>query len=327
VPRIIITPGEPAGIGPDITLRIAEKAWDAELVVVCDPDLLLSRASLLQTPIELSIADLTKPFTNHRPGILKIIPVKLGAPCQVGELNPDNASYVIRCLEIATQCCLKNEADALVTGPVQKSVLNAANIPFMGHTEFLAAQCGVSDVVMLFVVNSLKVALLTTHIPLKHVPDMITHDTIFRTVTILHNELQSRFGITQPRILLCGLNPHAGENGYLGREEMDIIQPAVEILRNKNINILGPLPADTIFTEKYLKSADAILAMYHDQALPVVKYIGFNHAVNVTLGLPIIRTSVDHGTALDIAGTQNADTGSLIEAIRLAIELAKRKNL
>lgn len=322
-PRIIITLGEPAGIGPDIVLQIAKEQWPAELVVVGDPDLLQTRATQLQIPIELADADLTKPPELHRTETLKITPVKLAAPCIPGELNPLNAQYVIRCLELATDYCTTQQADALVTGPIQKSILNAAGIAFVGHTEFLAERCKTPQVIMLFVVNSLKVALLTTHIPLSQVPQAITRDAIINTVQLLHLALQDNFGIKNPCILVTGLNPHAGEKGYLGREEIDIIEPAIHYLSKKDIRVLGPLPADTIFTEKYLQSADVILAMYHDQALPVVKYIGFNDAVNVTLGLPIIRTSVDHGTALDVAGTNKANAGSLRSAIKLAIELSQ----
>lgn len=327
MPRIIITPGEPAGIGPDIVLAAAQKAWPAECIVICDPEVLTSRAEVLKIPIQLELADLNKPAEDHKPGVLKIIPVKLKSPCKPGELNPDNATYVITCLTMATDYCLQGKADALVTGPIQKSIINAAGIPFMGHTEFLAARAKVSDVLMLFVVDSVKVALVTTHIPLSDVPKAVTHDAIISKAELLYRELKTRFGIANPKILVAGLNPHAGENGYLGREEIETIEPALHLLRAKNIDILGPLPADTLFTEKQLTSADAVLAMYHDQALPVVKYMGFNHAVNVTLGLPFIRTSVDHGTALDIAGTNKADAGSMMHAIQLAVQLSKRKKI
>ena len=324
-PRLIITLGEPAGIGPDVVLQIAQAHWQAELVVVGDPDLLKSRATQLQIPIQLTEANLTQPAKAHETGTLKIIPISLAAPCVAGELNPDNAHYVIRCLELATDYCLTGQANALVTGPIQKSILNTAGIPFIGHTEFLAERCQTPHVLMLFVVNSLKVALVTTHIPLAQVPEAITRDAIISTVQLLHQSLQNDFGIKQPRILVCGLNPHAGEQGYLGREEIEVIEPALQILRKEYIDVQGPLPADTIFTEKHLQSADVILAMYHDQALPVVKYLGFNDAVNVTLGLPIIRTSVDHGTALDIAGTNQANAGSLKSAIKVAIELTQNR--
>ncbi len=321
IPRIIITPGEPAGIGPDIVLQIAQEKWPAELIVVCDPDLLLQRSKQLQLPIELKTLDLNQSATPHQPGVLKIIPIKLKAPCIAGQLNPENAKYVINSLELATDYCLQHKAHALVTGPIHKAVMNDAGIQFSGHTEFLAQRCNAEQALMLFVVDKLKVALATTHIPLAEVPKKITIELLVSQLRLLHSELQNRFSQNNPHILVCGLNPHAGESGHLGLEEIEIIAPALNILRSENIDVTGPLPADTIFTEKYLKSADAIFAMYHDQALPVVKYLGFDRAVNVTLGLPIIRTSVDHGTALDISGTGEANAGSLFAAIQLAISL------
>lgn len=317
----MITPGEPAGIGPDITLKTAQQAWPAELIVVSDPELLNQRAAQLGIPLSLEIFDVNKPSAQHRPGHLKIIPVSLSETCHPGQLNQANASYVLRCLELATDSCLKNEAQALVTGPIHKGVLNEAGIKFTGHTEFLAHHCHAPEVIMLFVTDQMKVALVTTHLPLSQVPKAITAEKIINISSLLHRELQSCFKLADPKILVCGLNPHAGEMGHLGREEIDVIEPAIQQLRQKNINVIGPLPADTIFTEKYIKSADVILAMYHDQALPVVKYQGFGNAVNVTLGLPIIRTSVDHGTALDIAGSGQADADSLAAAIRVCLQL------
>ncbi len=306
--RIIITPGEPAGVGPDITAQVLQKQWPAELIVVCDPDLLMTRAKKLGLTI---------------PAAVTILPVKLATPSEPGKLNRANANYVLHCLETAADACLQQRADALVTGPVHKGVMNDANLHFTGHTEFLAQRCNVKQAVMLFVTPQTKVALATTHLPLAHVPKAITKEKLQTVLRIMHSELQKKFGIAQPNILVCGLNPHAGEQGHLGREEIDIIEPALKELRTENIAVLGPLPADTVFTEKYLTSADAVLAMYHDQALTVVKYLGFGNAVNVTLGLPIIRTSVDHGTALDAAGTAHADAGSLSAALQLAIELAE----
>lgn len=323
-PRILITPGEPAGIGPDIVVQLAQQAWPAELVVVTDPDMLLARAKQLRLPLQLTEISLSNSPTTHTLGVLKIIPVKLAAPCTPGKLNIANASFVIECLGLATDFCLAHKADALVTGPVQKSIINEAGIAFTGHTEFLAAHCQASRVLMLFVVNQLKVALVTTHLPLSQVPKAITQEKLINITRLLNTELKNRFGIKHPHILVAGLNPHAGEQGHLGHEEIDIIEPALTLLRKENIQVTGPLPADTLFTQKYLETADAVLAMYHDQALPVVKHIGFDHAVNVTLGLPIIRTSVDHGTALDIAGTpQLVNSGSMQEAIRLAIKLVQ----
>ncbi len=319
IPRIIITPGEPAGIGPDIVLQIAQKQWSAEVIVVCDPALLLERSKQLQLPIQLTTLDLSQAASLHQPGVLKIIPLKLSAPCKAGQLNADNASYVISSLELATDYCLQHKAHALVTGPIHKAILNDAGILFSGHTEFLARRCDAKQALMLFVIDKLKVALATTHIPLADVPKKITLPHLLSTIRLLHNELQKRFSQPNPHIFVCGLNPHAGESGYLGQEEIEVITPALNILRSEKINVTGPLPADTIFTENYLKSADAILAMYHDQALPIVKYLGFDRAVNITLGLPINRTSVDHGTALDLAGTGKANAGSLAAAIQLAI--------
>lgn len=323
--RIVITPGEPAGVGPDVTLRIAQRAWPVELIAVCDPDLLTTRAKELGLKIKLIPWDANAPATVHTQGTLNIIPVKLQTPAKSGQLNVDNAPYVIRCLEMATDLCLQKKTDALVTGPVHKSIINAAGIPFSGHTEFLAERCKAPQVLMLFVVNEFKVALVTIHIPLANVASAITITKLTDTITLLHDELKNRFNLHNPHILVCGLNPHAGENGLLGREEIEIIEPALKLLRANKMHLSGPLPADTVFTEKYIKNADAIVAMYHDQALPVVKYAGFNHAVNVTLGLPIIRTSVDHGTAIDIAGTPLADAGSMASAISLAIDFAMRR--
>lgn len=304
--RIILSPGEPAGIGPDIIIQIAQQSWPAELMVVGDPTLFAERAQLLKLPL---------------PPSLKIIPVSLNTTCHPGVLDKKNASYVIECLKIATDHCLQQKNSALVTGPIHKGILNEAGISFQGHTEFLADYCHAQHVVMLFVTPKMKVAVATTHIPLSAVPKAITPEKLTLTLRTMHRGLIDVFKCSNPKILVCGLNPHAGENGHFGREEIDVIEPTLAALRAENINAIGPLSADTIFTEKYLTTADAILAMYHDQALPVVKFSGFKHAVNITLGLPIIRTSVDHGTALDVAGSQQADPGSLAAAIRLAIEL------
>lgn len=325
LPRIIITPGEPAGVGPDVTVKIAQQHWPAELIIVADPELLTSRAKILNLPLTLEKIDFTKPPTRHVPGALKIFPVELNTPSTAGTANVENAAYVLKCLETATDFCLEKKAAALVTGPVNKSIINDAGIAFTGHTEFLANRCRSNDVIMLFVADQIKVALVTTHLPLAQVPAAITEKKLTQTIKLLHAELQKQFALTNPKILVCGLNPHAGENGHLGQEEITTIIPVLEKLRAENIDVAGPLPADTIFTEKYLSQADAILAMYHDQALPVVKYLGFGHAVNVTLGLPIIRTSVDHGTAFDVAGTEQADAGSLVAAIELAIQLVAAK--
>jgi 4-hydroxythreonine-4-phosphate dehydrogenase len=322
VTRIVLTPGEPAGIGPDVTLQIAQQLWPAEIIVVADPELLTTRARQLNLTIKLTPVDFNSPATPNAVGELKILPVTLNTPCVPGQLDVKNAFYVMECLRIASDLCLQKKAAALVTGPVHKSIINAANIPFTGHTEFLAEHCNAKQVIMLFVVDDLKVALATTHLALKDVPGAITKNHLLTLIRLLDSELKSKFHLAQPGILVCGLNPHAGEKGLLGQEEIDIITPALDQLRAEQINVSGPLPADTIFTPQQLSQADAILAMYHDQALPVVKYLGFDRAVNVTLGLPIIRTSVDHGTALDLAGSGLTHPGSLKAAIGLAISLS-----
>lgn len=320
--RILITPGEPAGIGPDITISIAQKAWDAELIVIADPKLLQERATQINLPLQLIEADLKQPAAMHQAGTLKIIPCYLQQTVIPGVLSADNVVYVIETLQLAAKLCLDHSVNALVTGPVNKSIINQAGISFKGHTEFLAQAANVPLTVMLFVVDQLKVALLTTHLSLADVPKAITREHLSTTLMVLHDDLRDRFKVISPRISVCGLNPHAGENGYLGREEIDTITPLLAELREQNYNIQGPLPADTLFTPKVLAETDAVLGMYHDQVLPIVKYIGFGHAVNMTLGLPFIRTSVDHGTALDIAGTGKADAGSLQKALELAIKLA-----
>lgn len=321
-PRILITPGEPAGIGPDIVVQIAQQSWPAEIVVIADPELLQARAQQLQLPLTLIPFDEHLTASVNPAGALKIISVPLNTACEAGKLNQANAAYVLRTLEIAADYCQKKIAHAVVTGPVHKGIMNDAKIVFSGHTEFFAEHSGSGQPIMLFVTPQIKVALLTTHLALADVPRAITQEKLKTIVHILQTELQKKFKITHPRILVCGLNPHAGEQGHLGREEIEIIEPALNALRAEKINVIGPLSADTIFTEKKLAEADVVLAMYHDQALPVVKYMGFGNAVNVTLGLPFIRTSVDHGTALDVAGTKQADAGSLAAALQLAITLS-----
>lgn len=320
--RILITPGEPAGIGPDITIKMAQESWSDELIVIADPELLQQRAKLLHLPLRLMDFSSNAAPQSHLPGTLKIIPHSLSVKATPGQLNAANACYLIQTLESAAALCLKKIAHAIVTGPVHKGIINQAGIAFTGHTEFFAQYCHVPHTVMLFVIDQLKVALATTHLPLSQVPRAITKEQLRLTLSILNTELKRQFHLATPRISVCGLNPHAGENGYLGREEIDIITPLLNELREQNYFINGPLPADTIFTPHHLQETDVVLAMYHDQALPLVKYIGFGHAVNVTLGLPFIRTSVDHGTAIDIAGTHAADAGSLKAAIRLAAQLS-----
>lgn len=320
-PRILITPGDPAGIGPDVTIQAAQRTWPAELVVIADPDLLTQRAKQIGLPLRLIECHLTDTPKPQQAGTLHIIPSTLNMDAEAGKLNPANSWYVIRTLETAIGILNQQSANALVTGPVNKLVINKTGVPFTGHTEFLANKCNVAHTVMLFVADQLKVALATTHVPIAKLAKSITKEKLQATLNVLIDGLNKYFQLPAPTILVCGLNPHAGEGGYLGTEEIDIIAPAINALEKNGAKIIGPLPADTIFTPKYLKQADAILSMYHDQALPVVKYASFGHAVNVTLGLPFIRTSVDHGTAYDIAGTGKADPGSMAAAIELSIRL------
>ena len=321
---ILLTPGEPAGIGPDIIIQLAQHAWPQALIVIADPDLLLERAKKLNLPLALTGWDgQEKNAKSHSPaGSIKIFPHPLKNKSVCGILDTENARYVIETLSIAAQFCLDKKAAAVVTGPVHKSIINQAGIAFSGHTEFFRDYCGVSATVMLFVVDQCKIALATTHLPLQQVSAAITRQHLHAVLNVLHHDLQQRFHIAAPRIVVCGVNPHAGESGHLGREEIDVIAPLLHDLNQQGFHLAGPVSADTAFTPTQLKKADAILAMYHDQALPLVKYIGFGHAVNVTLGLPFIRTSVDHGTALDLAGTGQADAGSMLAALKLAIKLS-----
>jgi 4-hydroxythreonine-4-phosphate dehydrogenase len=320
-PRIVITPGEPSGIGPDLCIQYAQQAHDEQLVIIADPQLIEARAALLNLPVKLLEYD---PLHNHlddqatAQGVLNIQPVLLAVGVTPGQLDSRNSSYVLQTLEAAIKGCLSADFDALVTAPVHKGIINEAGIAFTGHTEFLAAQTHTEKVVMMLASDELRVALATTHLPLKNVSDAITRDSLEQVLKILNHDLQSRFGLIRPHILICGLNPHAGEDGYLGMEELEIIIPVIKHLQQQGLNLSGPLPADTLFSKNNLAQADAVLAMYHDQGLPVLKYQGFGKAVNVTLGLPMIRTSVDHGTALDLAGSGKASTGSLDYAIRTA---------
>lgn len=312
---LVITPGEPAGIGPDLVVTLAGAERDEDWLVVADPDLLRQRAE--QLGVALTIHADSGPVTRQ-PGHLSVLPVPLAVPSAPGRLDPANAGYVLRTLEIAADGCLQGHFRGMVTGPVQKSVINDAGMPFTGHTEFLQQRAGADDVVMLLVAGTLRVALATTHLPLRAVADAITRELLARRLALLIDGLQRRFGIDEPRILVAGLNPHAGESGHLGREEIDVITPVCEAARQAGRRVRGPMPADTLFAGPWLAEADAVLAMYHDQGLPVLKHAGFGEAVNVTLGLPFIRTSVDHGTALDLAGTGRADGGSLAAALALA---------
>ena len=318
---IVITPGEPAGVGPDIIIKLAgQGVLPANCIVIADPDLLKARALQLDQPISIQCVNFkesVKPLQDE----LRVFPVPLGAPCQAGQLNALNAKYVIETLNIAAHGCLAGEFSALVTGPVHKGIINETGIAFKGHTEFLAHISDVSRVVMMLMSDTpnLKVALATTHIPLSQVSQAITQPLLEETLRILKAELMAKFTIPNPRILVCGLNPHAGEGGYLGREEIEVIIPVIEQLKAEGFDVAGPFPADTVFIAKHLQAADVILAMYHDQGLPVLKYAAFDRAVNITLGLPFIRTSVDHGVALDLAGTGNVN----VESFSAAIDWAK----
>lgn len=323
LPRIIITPGEPAGIGPDLCVKIAQQAVPAEVVVVADPQLMEDRAKTLGLNITVESVTLEHPPQQHMPGTLKCLPVKLAKPVCYGQTDIANVPYVLETLRLATTACMDAKASALVTGPIHKGIINEAGISFTGHTEFLAEHTGSTTPVMMLATDGLKVALVTTHLPLSQVAKSITVELLERVIRVLHADLQSHFRLTKPCIMVCGLNPHAGEGGHLGREEVEVIEPTLEKLREQGMQLIGPLPADTLFIPKYLDRADVVLAMYHDQGLPVLKHRGFGRAVNITLGLPIIRTSVDHGTALDLAGTGQADTGSLEYAIQVAIEMAE----
>lgn len=325
ISRIAITPGEPAGIGPDICLQVAQESWSAQLIAIADKSLLLERAELLGLNIKLKDFDPDAPPSVHTPGELYVLQHELAEPAIPGELNENNGRYVVDTLTIASQGNMDDTFDAVVTGPVHKGIINQSGVPFSGHTEFFANHTNTADVVMLLATDGLQVALVTTHIPLQYVSMAITPERLSKVIHILHSELQVKFGITSPTILVCGLNPHAGEGGHLGKEEIEVIEPTLDILRKQGMDLVGPLPADTLFQPKYLEGADAVLAMYHDQGLPVLKYKGFGNAVNITLGLPYVRTSVDHGTALDLAGSGKADTGSMRVAISHAIKMANEK--
>nr|WP_272890789.1 4-hydroxythreonine-4-phosphate dehydrogenase PdxA [Stutzerimonas sp. S1] len=319
-----LTPGEPAGIGPDLCLLQARQAQPHALVAIASRSLLAERAKQLGLRIELLAAGPNHWPTEPAPaGALYVWDTALATPAVAGQLDARNGRYVLETLTRAGQGCLDGVFAGMITAPVHKGVINEAGIPFSGHTEFLAELTHTEQVVMMLATRGLRVALVTTHLPLKDVAAAITAERLERVARILHADLVDKFGITQPRILVCGLNPHAGEGGHLGREELEIIEPTLQRLRAEGMNLVGPLPADTLFTPKNLEHCDAVLAMYHDQGLPVLKYKGFGAAVNVTLGLPIVRTSVDHGTALDLAGSGNIDTGSLQVALETAFQMAR----
>jgi 4-hydroxythreonine-4-phosphate dehydrogenase len=320
---IAITPGEPAGIGPDLCIGLASKPCPGiQSVVVADPELLMARAKSLGQPLQLTPFDGTAPPRENKTGELFVVSVPLAEPVQAGVLSSKNSEYVLATLQTACDLVLAGTLSALVTGPVHKGIINDAGIAFTGHTEFLADYCQQPLTVMMLATAGLRVALATTHLPLAKVPEAITKPLLRSIIQILNQDLQAKFGIQTPRILVCGLNPHAGEGGHLGTEEIDTIAPVLEELRQQGMTLIGPLPADTLFTNKYLSEADAVLSMFHDQGLPVLKFKGFGDSCNITLGLPMIRTSVDHGTALDLAGTGNIDSGSLYNAIATAATMA-----
>jgi 4-hydroxythreonine-4-phosphate dehydrogenase len=323
LPRILISSGEPAGIGPDITLLAAQQTYDADIIAMGDPDLFAERARQLKLDIIINPCSLDVAPHIHEPGVLKVLPIDLRTLCETGVLNQGNARYVLDVLDRGIVACQKGQADALVTGPIQKSILTHQVKNFTGHTEYLADKTQSPLPVMMLATEGLRVALVTTHMPLSEVPSHITTENVSQVLEILHHDLEKQFGINNPKILVAGLNPHAGEDGHLGMEEINIISPVIQKYQNQGMNLIGPLPADTLFTEKYLKDADAVLAMYHDQGLPTLKYKGFGNAINVTLGLPIVRTSVDHGTALDLAGTGQANAQSMILAIKTACEIVQ----
>ena len=335
---LAFTPGEPAGIGPDLAVQIAQQARDYDLIAFADPALLQQRAAQLKLPLTIH-------QECHHPtreaASLTVRTVPLSAKIQPGILTPNSGAYVLETIRLATEACLAGEYQSLVTGPIHKGIINEAGqaglvcracgpervqqIPFSGHTEYLQALTGVDEVVMMLATPAsidqppLRVALATTHLPLSEVATAITHEKLVQIITTLHHDLVNQFGLSNPAIHVAGLNPHAGEDGHLGREEIEIITPVLEQFRAQGMNLIGPLPADTLFTPDHLANADAVLAMYHDQGLPVLKHNGFGRSVNITLGLPFLRTSVDHGTALDLAGSGSANCGSLEAAIAVAL--------
>ena len=319
--RVVITPGEPAGIGPDLVVQLAQRSWPVELVICADASVLEARAKLLNLPLTLLPYQAENAPLPQQAGTLTLMPVPLRTPVVPGQLSTENGHYVVETLARACDGCLSGEFAALITGPVHKGVINDAGVAFTGHTEFFEERSHSAKVVMMLATEELRVALATTHLPIKAVSEAITPDLLRDVIAILHHDLRTKFGIADPHVLVCGLNPHAGEGGHMGMEEIDTIIPVLDEMRAQGMNLSGPLPADTLFQPKYLDHADAVLAMYHDQGLPVLKYQGFGRGVNITLGLPFIRTSVDHGTALDLAGQGKADVGSFITALNLAIKM------
>jgi 4-hydroxythreonine-4-phosphate dehydrogenase len=326
LPRIAITAGEPAGIGADLCVLLAHQQLKAEVVIIADANMLQARAKALNVDIQIQEHSAKSHAAHLGDGAITVLHQTISQPVVAGQLDSRNSQYVLETLKTAALGCVNQAFDAMVTAPVHKGIINDAGIAFSGHTELLAELTNTEQVVMMLVGSGLRVALATTHLALKDVPAAITKSSLETTVRILHHDLVHKFGLKNPRILVAGLNPHAGEDGYLGREEIDIINPVLEKLRTEGMQLIGALPADTLFAKHHLSKADAVLAMYHDQGLPVLKHASFGEGVNVTLGLPIIRTSVDHGTALDLAGTGNIEIGSMLAAIELAITLANNKS-
>ena len=329
IPRLLITAGDPAGIGPELCLKIALEAWAAEIIVVADPAMLMQYADLLGIDIEIVLWSPAQPRSTHKPGVLKVLAVPVNEKVVPGTLSEANASYVLQTLTKATELLLSDEAeehaDGLITGPVHKGIINQAGIAFTGHTEFLAEQSATRQVVMMLACPQFRVALVTTHLPLRDVPDAITQQKLRSVLEVLHQDMQQKFNIADPLIHVCGLNPHAGESGHMGMEEIEVIEPLLNELRSEGFRLKGPLPADTALTPAGLEGADVTLAMYHDQGLSVLKYAGFGESVNITLGLPFIRVSVDHGTAVDLAGTGKASSGSMKAAIKQAMKMIQVK--
>ncbi|MEJ2141094.1 MAG: 4-hydroxythreonine-4-phosphate dehydrogenase PdxA [Gammaproteobacteria bacterium] len=322
--RIAITPGEPAGIGPDLLVRLVQQPQTIELVAIADPQLLSERAAQLGLPLTIETFDPATTAQVNKTAHLKVFPVALYEPVQCGVLNAGNAAYVLECLDKAVEGCQDNTFAAMVTGPVHKGIINEAGFSFTGHTEYLAEKTNTDQVVMMLTTEGLRVALATTHLPLNKVSEHLTREHLENVIRILHQDLVRRFGLAHPHITVCGLNPHAGEQGHIGHEEITVINPVLDKLRNEGLQLDGPLPADTVFVPYHLSKTDCVLSMYHDQGLPVLKHMGFGQAVNVTLGLPVIRTSVDHGTALEKAGSEEINIGSLQAAILQASEMANR---
>jgi len=322
IPTICITGGEPAGIAPDIILKALQHDFDARIIVLSSKPILAQRAELLNMAANIVCHDSAADAPCHQAGNIHLLPIDHDHQVTPGQLDTKHADYVLKTLEVAADGCLTGEFDAIVTPPVHKGILCETGTHFSGHTEFFQQRCQSDQVVMMLATQGLKVALATTHLPLKDVSQAISKESLTQVIVALNQDLKTRFGVEKPRILVCGLNPHAGEDGHLGMEEIETIIPVLTNLNEKGMDLIGPLPADTLFSPKNLENCDCVLAMYHDQGLPVLKYKGFGNAVNITLGLPIIRTSVDHGTALDLAGTGEANEGSLIIAINHAIEMA-----